>query len=673
MVAREKETVLSNMPEVSSKPWKPSSNASPESTLSQGYELGSLLVTGSEAGKTEGKTEKDASGGSWKVAKFESSPLMSTYLVAFACGEFAYLSSEHKSKKTGKTIPLRIFAVPAQIKQAQFGLDIKKWALPVYEEIFDIPYALPKLDTLVAHDFDAGAMENWGLITGRTTAYLYDPEKSSLAAKKRVADVQCHELAHMWFGDIVTMKWWDNLWLNEAFATLMGEYVIPDRIWPEWKPRAAFINNHWFRALSLDCLRSSHPIEVECPDANQINQIFDSISYSKGASVLRMLSGLVGEEKFLKGVSIYLKKHLYANAETKDLWDGIAEASGLDIAKIMANWTLKIGFPVISVEETGDGKIKVTQNRFLSTGDVKPEEDETLWWVPLEIKTIKSGEVSVDHKASLQDRSMTYDLGNADSFKLNADTIGVYRVSYSPERLAKIGKEASSLSVEDRIGLVSDAANLARAGYAKTSGSLNLINELGRTETEYLPWSQIAGALSRTGDVWWEQPEPVRKALDALLRSLFRPMVDKMGYEHGAEDAPETKELRELVISNAAVAGDPDVLAELRRRFEPFLTEGDDSHIPPDLQRSTYVNATRHGGVKEYEKMIEVYNKPPNPTSKVDAMCSLCSTRNEELLDRTFKMLGDGSVKNQDLYIFCVSYDARRWMRLMGVVRIGSE
>jgi len=659
MIAREKETVLNNMPEVSSKPWKAPSNVSPESVFSDGYELGSMLSQTSSAGKTEGKTESKtesgASSGEWKIAKFAATPKMSTYLVAFACGEFASLSSEHKSELTGKTIPLRIFATPNLIKQAQFALDIKKWALPIYEKIFDIPYALPKLDTLVAHDFDAGAMENWGLITGRTTAYLYDPDKSPLMAKKRVASVQCHELAHMWFGDIVTMKWWDNLWLNEAFATLMGEVVIQDPIWPEWKVRAEFISTHLAIALNLDSQRSSHSIEIDCPDANNINQIFDGISYSKGAAVLNMLAGAVGEKTFLKGVSIYLKNHLHGNAETKDLWAGISEASGLDIAKIMANWTLKVGFPVISVEETGDGTVKLTQNRFLSTGDVKPEEDETLWWVPLEIRAMKSGKPSVDHKAILHDRSMTYDLGGADSFKLNAQTVGVYRVSYSPERLAKLGKEASSFSVEDRVGLVSDAATLARAGYAKTSGSLSLVKELGPRETEYLPWSQISTALSRLRTVWWEQPEPIREALDKMRISLFRPMVDKMGYENGPDDAPDVKELRDTVITASAAAKDPEVLAELKRRFDIFSNKNDDSQIPPDLQRTIYVNATRYGGAKEYEKMVEVYNTPPNPSTKVDAIWGLCSTKKEELLDRTFKMMEDGTFKSQDLYIPVVS------------------
>jgi aminopeptidase 2 len=363
----------------------------------------------------------------------------------------------------------------------------------------------------------------------------------------------------------------------------------------------------------------------------------------------------VGEDKFLKGVSIYLKKHLYGNAETKDLWDGVSEASGLDVAKIMANWTLKVGVPVITVDELGDGKIKVTQNRFLSTGDVKPAEDETIWWVPLEVKTIGGGQSKVDHKAVLSERSMTYDVGKAGAFKLNAETVGVYRVAYSPERLTKLGQEASSFSVEDRVGLVSDATTLARAGYSKTSGSLNLVKALGSTETEFLPWSQIATALSKLAGAWWEEPEEVRKAIDKLRIKLFRPLVDKLGYEHGPNDAPDVKELRELAVSTAAVAEDPEVLAELKKRFKPFLENNDDSQIPPDLQRSIYLNNTRHGGLAEYEKMLKAYNKPPNPSTKVDAMYALCATRQNDLIDRTFKMLDDGSVKDQDMYIFAVS------------------
>ncbi|TXT12780.1 hypothetical protein VHUM_01181 [Vanrija humicola] len=602
-----------------------------------------------------------ASNDDWVITKFDTTPKISTYLVAYACGEFGHLSTEFHSKLTGKTIPLKIYVTPNQLDQAQFGLDVAKWALPVYEELFEIAYPLPKLDTLVAHDFEYGAMENWGLITGRTTAYLCS-ERSSLEAIKRIGSTQCHEVAHMWFGNIVTMKWWDNLWLNEAFATLMGSIVLPERIWPEWKMTSQFINDHWARALSLDSRRSSHPIEVDCSDPNQIGEIFDAISYSKGASVLRMLKGVVGDDKFFKGVSLYLKKHLYGNASTSDLWAGIAEAVGEDIGEVMNNWILKIGFPVVSVDELPDGQVRLTQHRFLITGDVKPEEDETVWWIPLEIKTVTDGKTSVDHDAVLNARSATLNVAS-DIFKLNSDTVGVYRVMYSADRLAKLGQQAQQFSVEDRVGLVSDAAALTAAGYSKTSSALDLIKALAPTESEYLPFSGIAGFLSGLAAIWWED-DAVRAAVDRLRVALFRPVVDRLGYDHGEKDEPTVKQLRTLAVSVTASAGDKDVVAELKKRFQPLLKHGDDSRIPPDLQGTVFRQAVIHGGAAEYDKLVAVYNNPPNPSTKLDALSAIASAKEPALLDRSFEMLANPqSVKDQDVASFLTDLAANRVAR----------
>lgn len=314
----------------------------------------------------------------WKITEFQSTPPMSSYIVAFANGHFEYLEKSVIMPLSGKTIPLRVYATADVIHQGQFALDVKADVLPLYEKVFDVEYPLPKLDTLVATDFDAGAMENWGLITGRTNAFLLDPGKADLQAKKWVAMVQSHEVAHMWFGNITTMEWWDYLYLNEGFATLMGEVIIADKVFPEWKVDSEFISSHLNKALSLDAKLSSHPIEVECPDANHINQIFDSLSYSKAASVLRMLSNYVGEDLFLKGVSLYLKKKLYANSVTNDLWEGIGTATGIDVIRLMDNWISKIGFPVLTVTETETG-IKVRQDRFLETGPPESKDNETIW------------------------------------------------------------------------------------------------------------------------------------------------------------------------------------------------------------------------------------------------------------------------------------------------------
>jgi aminopeptidase 2 len=362
-----------------------------------------------------------------------------------------------------------------------------------------------------------------------------------------------------------------------------------------------------------------------------------------------MLRSVVGDEKFFRGVSLYLKKHLYGNAQTKDLWAGVSEAVGSehDIAEIMANWVLKIGFPVLTVEESA-GEIKVTQNRFLSSGDVKPEEDETIWWVPLGIKTIKDGRATVDKTAVLSGRSAIFKV-DSDVFKLNAETVGVYRVAYSAERLVKLGQQGPSLSVEDRVGILSDASALATAGYTKTSAALSLFKALAATETEYLAFSRVSAFVNSVGSVWWENDE-VHDAVNRLRIQIFRPIVDKMGYDHAERDSPETKQLRALAVASAGGAGDETVIAEVQKRFQHFVDTGDDSGIAPELQGIFFTIASRHGGELEYNKMLDLYNNPPNPSTKVDASTGLCRTCQPDLLDKTFAMLSDVSaIKDQDL------------------------
>ncbi|KAG8952836.1 Aminopeptidase 2 mitochondrial [Tulasnella sp. 419] len=610
-----------------------------------------------------------ADGKGWKITRFEKTPLMSTYLVAFANGPFEYLESSYTSPLSGRKVPLRIYATSNVIHQAQFSLDVKAKVMPIYEQTFELEYPLPKLDTLVAHDFDAGAMENWGLITGRTSAFLLDPKKADLAAKKRVATVTSHECAHLWFGDVVTMAWWDNLWLNEGFATLMGEVIIIDKVFPEWKVNTEFINYHLNRALDLDAVRSSHPIEVPVPDANQINQIFDALSYSKAGSVLRMLAAFVGEETFLKGVSIYLKKHLYGNTVAKDLWDGIGEASGRDIPAMLDNWIMKIGFPVVTVKETPEG-ISVRQDRFLSTGDPSEEENQTIWQIPLNILTTDgSGKPSVDRTVVLKDREMNISLDTTRTFKLNAGTNGVYRVAYTPERLRKLGEEAaregSVLSTQDRMGLVSDALILAKAGISSTSSGLELIKNL-RGEKENLVWSSISTELAGLNKIFWEQPQEVRDNFDAFRRYLFKPIVDRLGYEYSETDSPDTVELRTLAITVAAAANDKDVVSELQSRFKHFQETGDDSKIPADLLKVTYSTAVRKGGRAEYETVKKVYKNPPTPSAKIGAMLAMAATKDKELIEEMLQFILSDVQIQDTMYYFSGASANRAARRRIG-------
>ncbi|KAF9821576.1 hypothetical protein IEO21_00422 [Rhodonia placenta] len=549
----------------------------------------------------------------WKITRFETSPPMSTYLVAWANGKFAHLESSYVSPLSGKTRPLRIYATHDLIHQAQFALDVKRQVLPLYEKVFDIEYPLPKLDTLVAHDYDSGAMENWGLIIGCTSALLLDPNSTKLESKKDVAATQAHEVAHMWFGDITTMAWWDNLYLNE------GE------IFPEWKLHSAFISESLSWAMDLDAKLSSHPIEVECPDAEMVNQIFDDLSYSKAASVLRMLSNYVGEERFLKGVSIYLKKHLFANSVTKDLWEGIGAATGIDIPKMMDNWVKTVGYPVVKVTETREG-VHIRQDRFLETGPAKPEDNETLWTIPLALLTTKAnGETVLQSDIVLDEREKTIPLDVTRPFKLNAGTVSFYRVLYTPERLLKIAKEAvktpSPFSVEDRMGLVYDAMALSKAGYSEVSSALALVDIL-RDEPEHLVWTSIQSNLALLRSVWYDYPD-VRASLAQFSQELYGPIVRQLGYEYTDDEPSATRELRTLAISTAATAGEPSVVKELTGRFAHYMKTGDDSRIPADLQRAIYTISVREGGRAEWEAVKGIAKKPKNPSAGTDAMVGM--------------------------------------------------
>ncbi|EJU01768.1 Metalloprotease [Dacryopinax primogenitus] len=582
--------------------------------------------------------------GEWTATTFSTTPNMSTYLVAFANGPFEFLERIHTSAITGKDTIMRVYTTKQHISQARLALDVTARVLPMYEEIFDIPYPLPKLDTLAVDDFDFGAMENWGLMIGRTDAYLYDEEKDGLRTKPIVTRVIAHEVAHQWFGNIVTRKWWDNLWLNEAFATLMGDLIILRRLHPEWHADRGFIHSHISAALSLNALRSSHPIEVPCPEEKAINQIFDNVSYSKGASVLRMLYSMIGEDMFFKGVSAYLKAHLYGNTLTADLWQGITTASGVDVEGLMSNWVLKVGFPLITVEETRTG-IHVKQNRFLATNDVKPEEDTTIWHVPLNIRTVRNA------------REMTFDIPNVAGslYKLNSGTIGPYHVLYSEEHLARLGDEAArkrtSLSPTDRLGLVTDAFVLGRAGYSSMTAALDLINKL-RDDDDYFVWAQIASALITVQESWWDEPKSVRDNLKAFVRSLFGPLVKKLGFESSPDDPPELIRWRSTAIRGASSGEDPETMKQIQGRFSLLVESDDSSLIPADLETTIFCGAVAKGGEREWAKAREMYRRPKTPSEKTAALFGMCAPEDPALLRKTLDLILTDEVKTQDYAAF---------------------
>ncbi|EPE27699.1 Metalloproteases (zincins), catalytic [Glarea lozoyensis ATCC 20868] len=574
--------------------------------------------------------------------KFNRSPKMSTYLVAFIVGELNYIETKEFR------VPVRVYAPPNQdIEHGRFSLELAAKTLAFYEKTFDSEFPLPKMDMVAIPDFAAGAMENWGLITYRVVDVLFDEKTSGASTKERVAEVVQHELAHQWFGNLVTMDFWDGLWLNEGFATWMSWYSC-NIFYPEWKVWQSYVTDTLQGALSLDSLRSSHPIEVPVKRADEVNQIFDAISYSKGSCVLRMISKHLGEDVFMEGIRRYLKKHAYGNTQTVDLWAALSDASGKDLKETMDIWTKHIGYPVLTVTENeGDNTVHVKQNRFLRTADVKPEEDKVIYPVFLGMRT-KDG---INEDIVLDKREDSFPVKDLDFFKLNADHSGIYRTSYTPARLEKLGKAAKDglLSVEDRAGMIADAGALAASGYQKTSGVLNLLKGFD-SEKEFVVWNEIISRLGAVQGAWMFEDKKVRDGLESFQRDLVSEKSHKAGWEFKDTDDHIEQQFKGMLFGSAGMSGDETCKKAAKEMFAKFAA-GDKSAIHPNIRGSVFGMALKYGGKEEYDTILATYRESKNADERNTALRSLGRAKDPELIKRTIALPFSGEVKEQDVYL----------------------
>ncbi|KAF1950718.1 hypothetical protein CC80DRAFT_496632 [Byssothecium circinans] len=578
--------------------------------------------------------------GKRKAVTFNKSPLMSTYLLAFIIGELNYIETNNFR------VPVRVYAPKDRdIEHGRFSLELAAKTLDFYEKTFASPFPLPKMDMVAIPDFSAGAMENWGLVTYRVVDVLIDEKTSGASVKQRVAETVQHELAHQWFGNLVTMDFWDGLWLNEGFATWMSWYSC-NVFYPDWKVWEGYVTDDLASALSLDSLRSSHPIEVPVKRAEDINQIFDAISYSKGSCVLRMISKYLGEETFMEGVRRYLKKHAYGNTQTGDLWAALSDASGKNVEEVMDIWTKHVGFPVITVTE-GTDSIHVKQNRFLRTADVKPEEDQTLWPVFLELRT-KEG---VNKNLALTTREADFKLKDTDFFKINADHSGIYRTSYTPERLAKLGEAARAglLSVEDRAGMIADAGALAASGYQKTSGILALLDSF-KSESEFVVWQEIVGRISVLRSAWTFEDQAVKDALKTFNLELTQKKAHELGWAFSENDGHIEQQFKAMMFGSAGVAKDETIIKAAFDMFGKFKA-GDQTAIHPNLRGSVYAIVLSNGGKEEYDVVLDQALNAKTSDERNTAMRSLGRAKSPELIQRTLALSISDDVKAQDIYL----------------------
>ncbi|KAL1311069.1 hypothetical protein AAFC00_001278 [Neodothiora populina] len=581
-----------------------------------------------------------------KVVSFDKTPVMSTYLLAWAFGDFEYVEDFTRRKYNGKSLPVRVYTTKGLKDQGMLALESAHQVVDYFSEIFRIDYPLPKVDLLAVHEFSHGAMENWGLITYRTTAVLFDEKASDQKYKNRVVYVVAHELAHQWFGNLVTMDWWNELWLNEGFATWVGWFAV-DHLHPDWDVWGQFVTDSMQMAFQLDSLRTSHPIEVPVKNALEVDQIFDHISYLKGSSVIRMLAAHLGVETFLLGVSNYLKAHKYSNAKTTDLWFALSEASGKDVDTFMNPWIKKIGFPVVTVAEE-PGQIGVKQSRFLSGGNVKPEEDETTWWIPLGLKA-GSQATDVTH-VSLEGKQETLKAVGSDVefYKLNADQTGFYRTNLPPARLTSLGGQLDKLSVQDKIGLIGDAAALAVSGDATTAGVLSFLEGFNK-ETNYLVWSEVLSSLGNVRSIFSEDAQ-VSEGLRRFVLKLVSDATDKIGWEFDAKDDFLTGQLRALLITSAGMAGHQGVIDEAKKRFAAYTKDGDKKAIHPSLRLPTFKIAVKESGKEAYEAVKNEYLHGSSVDSKEIALQAMGRVQDKELAKEYLEWSLSGAVATQDVH-----------------------
>jgi aminopeptidase N len=583
---------------------------------------------------------------------------MSTYLLAWAVGDFEYTEDFTKRKYNGKPLPVRVYTTRGLKSQAQFALDHAPRIIDYFSEIFDIDYPLPKSDLLAVHEFSHGAMENWGLVTYRTTDVLFDEKTSDAKFKNRVAYVVAHELAHQWFGNLVTMDWWSELWLNEGFATWVG-WLATDHIHPDWNVWPQFVTEGMQVAFSLDALRSSHPIEVLVKDASDVDQIFDAISYHKGSSVIRMLAAHLGTEIFLKGVSNYLKAHAYGNATTNDLWSALSQASGQDVNTLMDPWIRKIGFPVLTVVEE-PGQIGIKQSRYLSTGDVKSEDNETTWWIPLGFQGTARTEEAVPISFTVTE-GIIRDVDDS-FYKINTDNAGFYRTNYPPARLAKLSTQVERLSINDKIGLVGDAGALALSGDAATPGLLAFIQGFS-SETNYLVWSQVLNSLGTVKSIFSEDTA-ISDGLKTFTLKLISSAVEKIGWEFAPNEDFLTGQLRALLILLAGINGHKQVIAEAQRRFELFINDSDKSAIHPSLRSAIFQIAICHATTdKEYNSLKQEWHTTTSIDGREITLRAMGRLQTPALLTDYLTFLFT-SVATQDIHTGAVALAANSTARL---------
>jgi len=591
------------------------------------------VSAGHEAFSNGAEIDRSPLPGGGRRVRFADTIPMSTYLVAFVVGPLVASAPVD----AGGT-PIRVIHVPGKEHLTAFSLEAAVHALEFFSNWFGIPYPAEKLDLVAIPDFAFGAMENLGCVTFREALLLVDPARASRLELERIADVISHEIAHMWFGDLVTMKWWNGIWLNEAFATLM-ELLCVDHYRPEWQRWVSF-GMERDAAMATDALHSTRPVEYPVGPPEEAQGMFDVLTYQKGASVLRMLERFLGPERFRDGIRRYLERHRLANTETQDLWNAIEEASGEPVGEIMTTWIDQGGFPLVSVTDAdgGTGQVAIAQEPFFYAPGDATSAIGSRWAVPVMARALGGAHA----RLLLREQTATLDVpggaGPVDAARpptvvVNAGGAGYFRVRYSPAHLRRLAAALGTLEALERFNLVGDTWAAVVAGRAPLDDFLTLAEALG-AEGDPDVWAQVTGALSFLDHA---VDDDVRPLLARYARALLGPAFARLGWEPSEDEEERTKTLRgQLLGALGTVGQDDEVRAEALRRHREARAGG--RPLDPNLASSVVTVVAAGGGPDEFAVLYEGYRNPATPQDEMRYLLALAWFGDPALAARAFEL-----------------------------------
>ncbi len=597
------------------------------------YDISLTVDAGDTVISNTNMTSDKPAGAGLHTVTFATTPKMSTYLVAFLVGDFKCVSGEADGT------PIRACATPGQEEKGRFAVSAAEYILHWYNNYFGIKYPMPKLDMIGIPDFEAGAMENFGAITYRETDFLIDEKTASLGQKKEVASVVAHEMAHQWFGDMVTMQWWDNIWLNEGFATWMETKPIAD--WhPEWhysQDDAVGLDG----TLNIDSTPTTHAIRAKADTPAEIGEMFDGISYGKGGAVLSMVENYLGKETFRQGVHNYLKAHLYANATAEDFWNAQTATSKKPVDKIMESFVAQPGVPLITFTGDGKGKVEATESRFYLNPQAAPTGGKAqTWTIPVCFKAeAKDCEL-------LSGASGTLNVPAAPFLFADAGGKGYYRAEYpKPVYDSIVAHAESSLTPEERISLLGDEWAMMRSGHGTVGDYLDLVAAVKNDPSEIV----LSDALGKMNAIEARiATDAEREELHAWLRREFSPAYKALG-PFTNDESQDKHEMRALLFGLLGRAKDPVILAESKAMAEKYLA--DPASVDPEIAQSALGIAADNGDAALYDRFLALSESTKDPAIHTQALFLTATFNDPALAKRTLDSVAEGKVKNQDSWI----------------------